>query len=161
MSGLKTIFETSLDKVWNATDGALIGDKPGDIRWERDSTGMKCYKCVISSGALDIAIGDVVGYVSNTGYAAHTVSGTKSEAVAPGAGVSMGVVVTTAFRFWIQIKGPATLNTTLTAATTDGDALSWFGANNLTLDLSALADDHVCGWTVDDANDEICCDFPF
>ena len=157
----KAVFESELTDTWDATEGASHGDKPGDIRWERDSTGMKCYKLLISSGALDFVAGDVVGYVDNTGYAAHTASGTVSETGDVGAGVAMAAVTLTAIRFWAQIKGPATLNTTLTATATNGRALTLLGAANLTLDLSALVTDYVVGCTVDDANDEIICDFPF
>lgn len=158
---LKVIYETALTDTWTATEGDSIGDKPGDIRWERDSTGFKCYKLLISSGALDFVAGDVVGYVDNTGYAAHTASGTVSETGDVGAGVAMAAVTVAAQRFWAQIKGPATLNTTLTATATNGRALTLFGANNLTLDLSGLVTDYIVGTTVDDANDEIICDFPF
>ena len=122
---------------------------------------MKCYKCVVSSGALDFVAGDVVGYVDNTGYAAHAVTGTVSEGGDIGAGVAMAAVTLTAINFWIQIKGPATLNTTITVAATNGKALCWLGANDLTLDISALVTDTIVASTVDDANEEIMCDFPF
>ncbi|MEK0324561.1 MAG: hypothetical protein QQN63_02560 [Nitrosopumilus sp.] len=153
----KAVFETALADTWNATDGGIIGDKPGDIRWEAN----KCYKCVISSGALDFVAGDVVGYVDNTGYAAHTVSGTVSETGDVGAGVAQAAVTEADIRFWVQVKGPATLNTTLTVGATNGRALTLLGANDLTLDLSGLVTDFIVGCTVDDANDEIICDFPF
>lgn len=150
----KQMFKSLITDTW--TD-AIDGDPVGDIRWQ----GNKCYKCVKSSGALDFVAGDVVGYVAGTGYAAHTVSGTVSETDNQGAGVAQAAVTLTDVFFWIQIKGFAALNTTLTAATNEGDALTLLGADNLTLDLSAAIDDPRVATVIDDTNDEIICDFPF
>ena len=161
MSGIKTIFDTALTDTWTATQGEVKGDKPGDIRWVQDSTvGAKCYKLFISSGATDFIAGDVVGYIDDTGYAAHTVTVTASTSKI-GAGVAMAAVTLTAIRFWAQIRGPATLNTPLKSTTNNGDGLTWVSTDDKTLELAAAVDDCIVAYTVDDANNEIICNFPF
>lgn len=49
---------------------------------------------------------------------------------------------------WIQISGPATLTTALTAGA-DGNALTAVGATDGTLDVSALVTDFICAVAVD------------
>jgi hypothetical protein len=49
---------------------------------------------------------------------------------------------------WIQVQGPATLTTALTAGA-DGNALTPVGATDGTLDVSNAVTDHVCAIAVD------------
>ncbi len=157
----KQVFETALDAQWSADEGLKIGDKPGDIRWERDSGGMKAYKCFISSGALDFVARDVVFYVAATGYIAHTVTATLSESSNVGAGVSMAAVTTAGVRFWAQLTGPVILATTLDGTTVAGDALTGVAAVNKSLTISAAVDDFIVASSIVDATDSIFCAFPF
>jgi hypothetical protein len=160
---LKQNFMTALTDTWTtATDG----DAAGSIRWEWDLTNgvMNAYKCVLydeGTATLDVAVGDVVGYVDDTGYAAHTVTADVSDTGNVGAGVCMAAVTVTSTYMWIKIKGPATLNTTLTSAATNGSALTLTGANDKTLEIVGAFTEFVVATTVDDANDEILCDFPY
>jgi hypothetical protein len=107
----KQVFETALTDTWSATDAAGIGDKPGDLRWERDANGMKCYKCVIFDNGTDsvaAVVGKAAYYIDDTGYAAHTVTMDFSSAAGAelGAGIFLSIPADTE-RCWIQIKGSA------------------------------------------------------
>jgi hypothetical protein len=61
---------------------------------------------------------------------------------------------------WIQIKGPATLNTALTAGA-DGNALTAVGSSDGALDVSALVTDSVVAYAVDASAKIVLCDFPW
>ena len=139
----------------------------GDIYWK----GNKAYKFVLyaeGAGALDLAAGDVVYYVDDTGYGANTVTADASDATGAeiGAGVATTAVTTTGDYFWIQIKGPATLAVALGGSAGDGDPLTAVGAADKALTKAAEADSaatykHVCAVAVDASAKEIICDFPF
>jgi len=164
----KVVFETALADVWTLTDGGNIGDKPGDIRWERDSEGMKCYKCIIY-GVGDITVagvaGECTGYDTLDGYKLHTVTSDYSACIGNiGAGILQANMVDTE-RGWVQIKGFATLTIDPVSAA-DGDPLTIKGAADGALvpalhDISTVLVDHVCAINGDDSDKEICCDFPF
>jgi hypothetical protein len=159
---LQTLFKTKLTDTW--TD-AKDGEPVGTIRWELDSDDNQCcYKCVLyddGTGNLDLAVGDVVGYVSDTGYGAHTVCADADGGRGTiGAGVSMAAVTVDATYFWVQIKGPATIAEALTGGS-DNNALTCAGAGDKTLDVSNAVTDAVVAFAVDADQKEIICDFPF
>lgn len=164
----KAVFETALSDVWTATEGADIGDKPGDIRWERTSEGMKCFKCIIyDTGDITVAgvAGEATEYYTMDGYKNHTVTSDYSVGVNQGAGILQAIMVDTE-RGWVQIKGFATLTIDLSGAPSDGEALTTSGAGDGALDqalsdVSAAALVQVCAYACDDSDDEIICDFTF
>lgn len=147
------------------TDGRTAA--PGDIIWQ----GNKCYKFVIyaeGTGALDLAAGDVVYYVDDTGYGSHTVTADVSDASGQeiGAGVATAAVTADGTYFWIQIKGAATLSTALGGSAGDGDPLTCVGAADKALTKAAESDTAavykpVVAFAVDATAKEIICDFPF
>lgn len=157
-----------LTRTWTS-DQLDEGSAPslGDIYWK----GNKCYKFVLyaeGTGALDLAAGDVVYYVDDTGYGANTVTADVSDSSGAeiGAGVATTAVTTTGDYFWIQIKGPATLAVALGGSAGDGDPLTAVGAADKALTKAAEADTaatyvHVCAVAVDATAKEIICDFPF
>ena len=82
---LKAMFVTALTDTWTV---AADGDPVGSLRVQ----GNNFFKCVISSGALDWAAQDVVGYIADTGPATSTVTGTVSETDDVPAGCAMSAV---------------------------------------------------------------------
>lgn len=61
---------------------------------------------------------------------------------------------------WIQVRGPATLTTALTAGA-DGNALTAVGATDGTLDVSGLVTDAICAYAVDASAKIVMCNFPY
>jgi hypothetical protein len=163
------ISGADLTRTWTAAQ-LLEGNAPaaGDIFW---GTGGKVYKFVKyaeGTAALDLAAGDVVYYVDDTGYGTHTVSADVSDATGQeiGAGVSTVAVTVNGDFFWVQIKGPATVAVTLGGSAGDGDPLTAVGAADKALTKAAESDTAavykpVCAIAVDASAREIICDFPF
>lgn len=159
-----------LTEVFASEDALNVsgkGFKPGDIYWDRG----KCYKFVIyaeGTGTLDLAAGDVVYYVDDTGYGASTVTADVSDATGQelGAGVAQAAVTADGSYFWIQIKGAATVSTTIGGSAGDGDPLTCVGAADKALTKAAESDTAavykpVVAYAVDATALEIICDFPF
>lgn len=128
----------------------------------------KYVKYAEGTGTLDLAAGDVVYYVDDTGYAAATVTADVSDATGQeiGAGVAQAAVTVNGSYFWAQIKGPATLSTALGGTAGDGDPLTAVGAADKALTKAAEADSTgvykpVVAIAVDASAKEIICEFPF
>lgn len=161
----------SLTRVYTALEltGSEAGTAPslGTIYWDRN----KCYKFVKyndGTGNLDLAAGDVVYYVDDTGYGTNTVTADVSDSTGAeiGAGVAVAAVTADESYFWIQIKGPATVTETLGGSAGDGDPLTAVGAADKALTKAAEADSTgvykaVVAVAVDASAKEIICDFPF
>ena len=131
----------------------------------------KIYKYVTyaeGTGALDLAAGDVVYYVDDTGYGASDVTADVSDCSGQeiGAGVALAAVTADNSFMWIQIKGAATCAVTLGGTPGDGDPLTCVGAADKALTKAAESDTAavykpVVAFAVDASADEIICDFPF
>ena len=144
---------------------------PGVIGAVFDGTAFKVYKYVVyehGTGALDLAAGDVVYYVDDTGYAANEVTADVSDStgVEIGAGVAPAAVTVDGSYFWAQIKGPATVAQTIGGTPGDGDPLTCVAAADKALTKAAEADTaatyvSVVAIAVDVSAKEIICDFPF
>jgi hypothetical protein len=122
----------------------------------------KIYKYVQykeGAAAADGVAGEVAYYYTATGYKNGQVTSDLSDSVELGAGVLMAAMSEDDCG-WIQIKGPATLATALSGGI-DGDPLTPTGSTDGTLDVSALATDHVCAYAGDISSNEVICDFPF
>ena len=147
---------------------ALDGNTPalGDHFF---GTGGKIYKFVKydeGTDAGDLAAGDVVFYVDDTGYGASTVMYDQSDATGSeiGAGVAVAAVTTDASYFWVQIKGAATVTVALGGSAGDGDPLTAVGAADKGLTLAtegASTLTYTCAVAVDASAKEIICDFPW
>jgi len=121
----------------------------------------KIYKYVqydTGAGAVAAVSGNVAYYYTLDGYKNNQVTSDLSDSVEIGAGVLQSAPGDGDY-CWIQIKGPATLNTALTAGA-DGDPLTATGATDGTLDVSAAATDVVVAIAGDASDKEIICDFP-
>jgi propanediol dehydratase large subunit len=163
----KVMFETALTDTWTATAGADIGDKPGDIRWERTSAGMKCYKCVIFDNGTDniaAVAGKAAYYLDATGYATHTVTMDFSSAAGAelGAGIFQSVPADGS-RCWVQIKGIAVGVSGLLNAAADDDLriTAADAAADGELTVVNLDTETPVGTVLDEAAFTIVCDFPF
>lgn len=155
-----------IDQTWTTL---TEGETPsvGSVVWVQN----KAYKFVLyaeGTGALDLAVGDVVYYVDDSGYGASTVTADVSDATGQeiGAGVACAAVTADATYFWVQIKGPATVNQTIGGTPGDGDPLTCVGAADKALTKAAESDTAavykpVVAFAVDASAKEIIADFPF
>ena len=117
---------------------------------------------------LDLAAGDVVYYVDDTGYGTHTVTADVSDSSGQeiGAGVAQAAVTVDGSYFWVQIKGAATVAVALGGSAADGDPLTCVGAADKGLTRAIEADSTgvykpVVAIAVDADQKEIICDFPW
>jgi hypothetical protein len=146
-------------KTWTA-DALKDGSAPsaGTIVWNEN----KAYKFVqydTGAGGIAAVIGNVCYYYTLDGYKNNVVTSDLSDSVEIGAGVLMAAPADGEY-CWIQIKGPATLTTALTAGA-DGDPLTPTGATDGTLDVSGAVTDNVCAIAGDISDKEIICKFEF
>jgi hypothetical protein len=114
------------------------------------------------AGAVAAAAGNVAYYFAPSGTSTGVtavVTSDLSDSSEVGAGVLQAVIATGEFG-WIQLTGPATLNTALTAGA-DGDPLTATGATDGTLDVSSAATDHICAVAIDASAKIVLCHFPF
>lgn len=134
----------------------------GDVHF---GSGGKVYKFVLfNNGAGNVAAvaGNVAYYYAPSGTSAGattTVTSDLSDSAAVGAGVFQSAPADGEY-CWLQIKGPATLTTALTAGA-DGNALTAVGATDGTLDVSAAATDAIVAYAIDASAKIVMCDFPW
>lgn len=139
---------------------------PGALGLNADG---KMYKYVTydeGTGLLDLVTGDVVYYVDDSGYGANTVTADVTDATGAelGAGVVLATVTADASFFWIQIKGFATLSTTIGGSPGDGDPLTAVAAADKALTQAAETTSvyvSVVAFGIDVSAKEVACDFPF
>jgi len=129
----------------------------------RDESGKKYKYVLYNDGAGDVAAvaGNVCYYYAPSGASAGattTVTSDLSDSAGAGAGVLQAALANGEYG-WVQITGPATLTTALTAGA-DGNALTPVGATDGTLDVSALVTDHVCAIAIDASAKIVMCCFP-
>lgn len=129
----------------------------------QDYTGKK-YKYVqydTAAGTVAAAAGNVAYYYAPSGASAGSttkVTSDLSDSAGAGAGVLQAVIPDEGYG-WVQITGPATLTTALTAGA-DGNALTPVGSTDGTLDVSAAVTDHVCAIAIDASAKIVMCCFP-
>lgn len=129
----------------------------------QDNLGKK-YKYVqyeTGAGPVAAVVGNVAYYYAPGGVSAGAtgvVTSDLSDSANVGAGVLMSTPADGEYG-WVQISGPATLNTALTAGA-DGNALTAVGATDGTLDVSALVTDFICAAAIDASAKIIMCQFP-
>ncbi len=161
---MKTIFATMLAQAYDA----LRGDNLGELRYE-DGSVYKFVKYNNGAANTEGTAGDAVGYyapggdgASPNGYASNTVTVDLSDTNMP-AGILMADCVDTQY-VWIQIKGPATVSTTLGGSAGDGNPLVM--SADKTLGKAAEADSaavykNVCAIADDASAKTVVCNFPF
>lgn len=122
----------------------------GDKWTDKDGKTYKFVKYNAGAGAVAAVSGNFCYYYAASGASAGQtteVTSDLSDSASVGAGKLCSAPATGEY-CWIQIKGPATLNTALTAGA-DGNALTPVGATDGTLDVSALVTDHIAAIAVD------------
>lgn len=124
----------------------------------------KVYKFVqydTGAGPVAAVAGNVCYYYAPGGTSAGAttvVTSDLSDSAGLGAGVLQAAPADGEY-CWIQIRGPATLTTALTAGA-DGNALTAVGSTDGTLDVSALVTDAVVAFAVDASAKIVMCMFP-
>lgn len=137
---------------------------PGTVAANITSSGLKKYKYIkynSGAGTVAAAAGNVAYYYAPSGTSAGAtteVTSDLSDSANVGAGVLQAVIATGSYG-WVQISGPATLTTALTAGA-DGNALTPSGSTDGTLDVSAAVTDHVCAIAIDASAKIVLCTFP-
>ena len=132
---------------------------PGQIGMNADGKVYKYLQYDTGAGAVAAVAGNVAYYYTLDGYKNHQCTSDLSDSIEIGAGV-LQAAPTDGQYCWVQIRGPATLTTALTAGT-DGDPLTPTGSSDGTLDLSAAVTDHRCARAGDISDREVICEFPF
>lgn len=114
----------------------------GDHWRDKDNKLYKFVKYDDGTANLDLVAGDVVFYSGVTGYTTNTVTADASDGTGQeiGAGVVQATVTEDGSYFWIQIRGVATLSTTIGGTAGDGDPLTATGAADKALTKAAEAD---------------------
>ena len=165
--GAKQIFRTALTDVTIYGAGqTTTWDQLGTIRYENNAV----YKYVAFSGTTTIAAGDVVCYVAAASDGSEVLVDGANTAL--GAGVAMAAVasgsVATGNTYyatgWIQIRGLATVSTTVAGSpsigyplTTQGESAPACGAMSTT--AATLATQQCVGFYY--SAKKIVCQFPF
>jgi hypothetical protein len=111
------------------------------------------------AGSVAAVAGNVATYYTLDGYKNNQVSADLSDSVEIGAGVLQSAPTDGQY-CWIQLTGPATLTTALTAGA-DGDPLTPTGSADSTLDVTAGVTSNVCAVAGDISDKEVACRFMF
>ncbi len=130
----------------------------GDLYAAQDG---RIYKFVLfnnGSGNVAAVAGNVCYYLAETGAETWTVTSDLSDSSYVGAGVFQSVPADGEY-CWVQVKGPATITTALTAGA-DGNALTAVGSTDGTLDVSLAVTDAIVAYAIDADAKKIMCDFP-
>ena len=138
------------------------GFSVGDRYEDGDGKVFKFVRYDTGAGPVAAAVGNVAYYYAPGGVSAGStsvVTSDLSDSANLGAGVLQSAPADGEY-CWVQIKGPATLTTALTAGA-DGQALTPIGSTDGTLDVSALVTDSICAYAVDASAKIVMCDFPW
>lgn len=159
-----SIIGAQLTATFTSTTLATSGAGFGVGDHFEDQSG-KIYKFVqydTGAGPVAAVAGNVCYYYAPGGVSAGAttvVTSDLSDSAGLGAGVLLSAPADNEY-CWIQIKGPATLTTALTAGA-DGNALTAVGATDGTLKVSALVTDSIVANAVDASAKIVMCDFPW
>lgn len=139
----------SLTETWTADELLQSGTGAGlgDIY---DAGNGKRYRFVVydtAVGNVAAVAGNMAYWLAETGAETFTVTSDLSASSYVGAGMLMSAPAD-GEHCWVQISGPATLATALTAGA-DGNALTPVGSTDGTLDVSAAVTDAICAYAID------------
>ena len=132
------------------TNDATAQFKVGTVIRAYDGKKYKYVQHDNGAGNIAAVAGNFAYYYAPGGTSAGATTVMTSD-LSDSAGVGAGVwqyAVTDQYYGWIQISGPATLTTALTAGA-DGNALTPVGSTDGTLDVSAAVTDHICAIAID------------
>lgn len=153
---------------WNRTVTAAevtAGASPefavGTIGMSNDGKAYKYVQYDTGAGSVAGTAGNVAYYYAPSGVSAGSTTVVTSD-LSDSAGLGAGVLVAAmgdGDYGWVQVRGPATLTTALTAGA-DGNALTAVGATDGTLDVSALVTDSIVAHAIDASAKIVMCNFP-
>lgn len=133
----------------------------GTVTRAHDGKKYKYVQYDTGAGPVAAVAGNVAYYYAPGGTSAGAttvVTSDISDSANVGAGVLQSAPADGEY-CWVQITGPATLTTALTAGA-DGNALTAVGATDGTLDVSALVSDSICAYAIDASAKIVMCAFP-
>lgn len=133
----------------------------GQVVQLQDGKKYKYVKYNSGAGTIAAVAGNVCYYYAPSGTSAGAtteVTSDLSDSANVGAGVLQAVITSGSYG-WVQITGPATLTTALTAGA-DGNAMTPAGSTDGTLDVSAAVTDHICAIAIDASAKIVMCCFP-
>jgi hypothetical protein len=134
---------------------------PGVIYQAGNGKKYKYVQYNTAAGVVAAVAGNVAYYYAPGGVSAGAttvVTSDLSDSAGVGAGVLQAVLANGEYG-WVQISGPATLTTALTAGA-DGNALTAVGSTDGTLDVSALVTDAIVAYAIDASAKIVMCRFP-
>ncbi len=137
------------------------GFKLGEVHRAQDGKAYKFVQYDTGAGPVAAVAGNVAYYYAPGGTSAGATTVVTSD-ISDSAGLGAGVLQSTpgdGEYCWVQIRGPATLTTALTAGA-DGNALTAVGATDGTLDVSALVTDAIVAYAIDASAKIVMCNFP-
>ncbi|TGS47533.1 MULTISPECIES: hypothetical protein [unclassified Mesorhizobium] len=143
--------------------GANSGKAPkvGDLYESYDSKSYRFVKYNQGAGAIAAVANNVVGFYAPGGTSTgvwNEVTSDVSDTAANGAGVLAGAPGNGEYG-WIQVKGPATLNTALVSGAS-GQALALSVTTDGTLKVAAAVTETVCAYCILASAKIIMCAFP-
>jgi len=160
---MSQLIGADITATYDSTQLNLQG--PANVGDHYEASDGKVYKFVqydTGAGAVAAVSGNVCYYYAPSGTSAGAttvITSDLSDSAGLGAGVLQSAPADGEY-CWVQIKGPATLTTALTAGA-DGNALTAVGATDGTLDVSAAVTDAVVAYAVDASAKIVMCDFPY
>lgn len=137
------------------------GFKLGEVHRAQDGKAYKFVQYDTGAGPVAAVAGNVAYYYAPGGTSAGATTVVTSD-ISDSAGLGAGVLQSApgdGEYCWVQIRGPATLTTALTAGA-DGNALTAVGATDGTLDVSALVTDAIVAYAIDASAKIVMCNFP-
>ena len=137
------------------------GFKLGEVHRAQDGKAYKFVQYDTGAGPVAAVAGNVAYYYAPGGTSAGATTVVTSD-ISDSAGLGAGVLQSApgdGEYCWVQIRGPATLTTALTAGA-DGNALTAVGATDGTLDVSALVTDAIVASAIDASAKIVMCNFP-
>lgn len=137
------------------------GFKLGEVHRAQDGKAYKFVQYDTGAGPVAAVAGNVAYYYAPGGTSAGATTVVTSD-ISDSAGLGAGVLQSApgdGEYCWVQIRGPATLTTALTAGA-DGNALTAVGATDGTLDVSALVTDAIVAYAIDATAKIVMCNFP-
>jgi hypothetical protein len=154
------LIGVDLDATYTSAQLTERGLAVGAIT-EHDGKKYKLY--LFNNGAGDVAAvsGNVAYIYAVSGASAgqtNTCTMDLTDTQEIGAGVFQSVPADGEY-CWLQVTGPATLTTALTAGA-DGDPLTPTGSTDGTLDVVTAATDAVCAYAIDASAKIVMCAFP-
>ena len=147
---MTTLIGVRLTDTYTAAALATRGFTAGIVTEMQDGKQYKLVKFNNGVGNVAAVVGNFAYYYAVSGTSAGQITEVTmdlTDTAGIGAGVFQSIPADGEF-CWLQITGPATLTTALTAGA-DGNALTPTGSSDGTLDVSGAVTDSICAYAID------------